>query len=66
VQQGGPNPLAGRLAADAEVLRYLPAERVRALLDASDYVGDAPERARQVAAAIRERVGETVGLLTWP
>jgi adenylosuccinate lyase len=66
VQQGGPNPLADRLAADAEVLRYLPAERVRALLDASDYVGDAPERARQVAAAIRERVGETVGLLTSP
>jgi adenylosuccinate lyase len=66
VQQGGPNPLAGRLAADAEVLRYLPTERVRALLDASDYVGDAPERARQVAAAIRERVGETVGLLTSP
>ena len=66
VQKGGPNPLAGRLAADAEVLRYLSAERVRALLDASDYVGDAPERARQVAAAIREWVGETVGLLTWP
>jgi adenylosuccinate lyase len=66
VQRGGPNPLADRLVADAEVLRYLPAERVRALLDASDYVGDAPERARQVAAAIRERVGETVGLLTWP
>jgi adenylosuccinate lyase len=66
VQKGGPNPLADRLAADAEVLRYLPAERVRVLLDASDYVGDAPERARQVAAAIRERVGETVGLLTSP
>ena len=66
VQKGGPNPLADRLAADAEVLRYLPAERVRASLDASDYVGDAPERARQVAAAIREQVGETVGLLTWP
>ena len=66
VQKGGPNPLAGRLAADAEVLRYLPAERVRALLDASGHIGDAPERARQVAAAIRERVGETVGLLTSP
>ncbi len=57
VQQGEPNPLAGRLAADPEVLRHLPASHVRELLDASGYIGDAPERARQMAAAIRERVG---------
>jgi len=53
VQQGEPNPLADRLATDPEVLRYLPAGRVRALLDATTYVGDAPERARQMVAAIR-------------
>ena len=53
IQQGEPNPLAGLLAADPQVLRYLPAGRVRELLDARGYVGDAPERARQVARAIR-------------
>ena len=58
VQQGGANPLAERLAADPEVLRYLPAERVRELLDASAYVGDAPERARRMAARIREVLGK--------
>jgi len=60
VQQGDPNPLADRLAADPEVLRYLPAGRVRELLDAAGYVGDAPERARQVAAAIRVFEAETL------
>jgi adenylosuccinate lyase len=56
VQRGETNPLADLLAADAEVLRYLPAGHVRALLEAGGTVGDAPERARQVAAAIREHV----------
>ncbi len=56
VQRGKPNPLAGRLAADPEVLRYLPAGRVRELLDATGHVGDAPERACRMAAAIREHV----------
>jgi adenylosuccinate lyase len=56
VQRGDLNPLAGRLAADPEVLRYLPAGRVRELLDATGHVGDAPERACQMAAAIREHV----------
>jgi adenylosuccinate lyase len=52
VQQGQPNPLADSLAAEPEVLCYLPADRVRALLDASHHVGDAPERARQLAQDI--------------
>jgi adenylosuccinate lyase len=53
---GQPNPLADALAADPEVLRYLPAERVRELLDASTYVGDAPERAKKMAEVIREHL----------
>jgi adenylosuccinate lyase len=53
VQQGQPNPLADRLAAESEVLHYLPADRVRALLDASGHIGDAPERARQMAQKVR-------------
>jgi adenylosuccinate lyase len=56
VWAGEPNLLADRLAADLEVLRYLPADRVRECLDAASYVGDAPDRARQMARAIRERM----------
>ena len=63
IQHGGPNPLADLLATDPQVLRYLSADRVRELLDATGYVGDAPERARQVARAMREYV---VNLLTTP
>jgi adenylosuccinate lyase len=56
VQAGRPNPLEDLLSGDPEVLHYLRATRVRALLDASGYVGDAPERARSLAAQIRERL----------
>jgi adenylosuccinate lyase len=46
---GQPNPLADRLSADRQVMAYLAPERVRTLLNAADYVGDAPERARYMA-----------------
>lgn len=48
------NPLPDLLAADAEVLAYLPADRVWDLMDASGYVGDAPLRARELAARLRD------------
>ncbi|MGD2177012.1 MAG: lyase family protein, partial [Anaerolineae bacterium] len=54
VQQGQANPLADRLAAEPEVLRHIPADRVRALLDASGHIGSAPERARRMALKIRD------------
>ncbi len=57
VWAGEPNPLAGRLAADPEVLRYVDAGRVRELLDATGHVGDAPERARGMADVIRGAKG---------
>jgi adenylosuccinate lyase len=57
MQSGQPNPLAEALSSDADVQRYLPAEHVLALLDASDHIGDAPERARELAAWIRQRLG---------
>ena len=56
IQHGEPNPLAALLEADPVLLAYLPPERVRTLLDAGDYVGDAPERARALAAAIRDAI----------
>jgi adenylosuccinate lyase len=59
VQRGEANPLAERLAADPDLLRLLGRERVLALLDASDYVGDAPERARALAARIRQTLPDS-------
>jgi adenylosuccinate lyase len=53
-----PNPLPDLLAADPAVRTFLPQDQVRGLLDASDYTGDAPERARDLAALIHRAVGE--------
>jgi adenylosuccinate lyase len=54
---GEPNPLADLLATDPEVLKHVEANRVRELLDATGHVGDAPQRARQMAQLIREALG---------
>ena len=57
VQEGQPNPLVANLLADTRITALVPLGRARKLLDASDYVGDAPQRARNIAAAIRAVVG---------
>ncbi|HSR34799.1 MAG TPA: hypothetical protein VLY63_29875, partial [Anaerolineae bacterium] len=49
-----PNPLPDLLAGDGTVLAFLPEERVRSLLTAKDYTGDAPQRSRNLANIIRE------------
>ena len=54
MQAGQPNPLADRLAADEEIRRYLPEEQICGLMDASHYVGDAPQRARALAEQVRQ------------
>jgi adenylosuccinate lyase len=54
LHQGRPNPLAETLSADERVTRWVSPARVRDLLQADTYVGDAPERARAMAAAIRQ------------
>jgi adenylosuccinate lyase len=56
-----PNPLPNLLAADPNVLAFLPAKRVQALLDATGYVGDAPQRARNLAGMIRSTLGSMTG-----
>ncbi|MCC7354586.1 MAG: adenylosuccinate lyase [Anaerolineae bacterium] len=58
VRRGEANPLADLLASDAEIGVFVPAERVRILLDASQYVGDAPARARAFANRIRSVLAE--------
>lgn len=55
-RQAGENPLVGMLCEDARILAYLSAEDALAVLDASDYVGEAPQRARALAASIREQL----------
>jgi adenylosuccinate lyase len=53
VQAGQTNPLADQLAADPDLRQYLPEAEIRLLMDASHYVGDAPQRARALATQIR-------------
>jgi adenylosuccinate lyase len=58
LQEGQPNPLAALLAADERITRWVDAAGLPALMDASDHVGDAPVRARQLAAQILAAIGE--------
>jgi len=58
VQAGQPNPLSDRLAADPELLHYLPEAEILCLMDASRYVGDAPQRARSLSTHIRASIGQ--------
>ncbi|MDZ4764975.1 MAG: adenylosuccinate lyase [Chloroflexota bacterium] len=55
---GQPNPLIDNLAASPILARYLAPDTIRALLDASSYVGDAPDRAQWLA----ERIQSTLSL----
>jgi adenylosuccinate lyase len=56
IQEGAPNPLADKLAADERITRFIPPAQVHAILDARAYVGDAPERARKMAQTIRTQL----------
>lgn len=54
LQAGEPNPLMENILADDRLMSLVDIDTARRLLDASDYVGDAPERAKEVAGMIRE------------
>jgi adenylosuccinate lyase len=53
VAEGRANPLIDALCADPRMTQHVDAARARLLLDASQYVGDAPQRAKNMAAKIR-------------
>jgi adenylosuccinate lyase len=55
---GEPNPLADLLAADPEINKYVAEKRVHELLDATEHVGDASQRARQMAEKIQDYLGK--------
>ncbi len=56
-QNGQPNPLQELVAQDAGLQHYLDSDRLRALMDASGHLGDAPARARSMAQTIRSSLG---------
>lgn len=57
VREGMPNPLKTLLAEDERILGLMDGETARMLLDASEYVGDAAERARNLAGRIENVLG---------
>jgi adenylosuccinate lyase len=52
LQAGDPNPLMENILADDRLMSLVDPVTARRLLDASDYVGDAPARANEVAGMI--------------
>lgn len=55
LKRGEPNPLVGLVVSDSVFRLLLSEEQLRALLEAGQYVGDAPVRARALADQIREQ-----------
>jgi adenylosuccinate lyase len=54
VQEGKTNPLRELVTEDPELLGYLTREEINRQMDASDYLGDAPGRAREFARKASE------------
>jgi adenylosuccinate lyase len=54
IRRDKPNPLVDLLCDDPRITQYATRNNVRAWLDASGYVGDAPERARAFADMLRQ------------
>jgi adenylosuccinate lyase len=53
IQSGRPNPLAELISHDPEITHYLPENELNQLMDVTQYLGDAPQRARQMADTVR-------------
>ncbi len=58
VADGQPNPLSDLLAVEPALTQHLSPQRIRELLEAKEHIGDAPARARAMAARIRETLQE--------
>jgi adenylosuccinate lyase len=57
VQSGDPNPLGALISNDPQIVKYLAAGELDALLDASRHIGDAPQRARRLVETVRQAIG---------
>lgn len=53
-----PNPLPEILAQDPDIQHYLRSEEIKSLLNASQHLGDAPQRVRALADRIREKLNK--------
>jgi adenylosuccinate lyase len=53
IQSGKPNPLVEFISQDPEIVRFLPVDDLFRLMNINHYLGDAPQRARQMAETIR-------------
>lgn len=54
VEAGQSNPLEDMLTQDQRLLAHLTDDAIRTAIDARDYIGDAPERAKSLATRIRK------------
>jgi adenylosuccinate lyase len=54
INEGEPNPLIDLLCNDPRITSFVPREAAKQSLDADVYVGDAPQRARQIVGKARE------------
>jgi len=54
IQNGTPNPLIELISNDQQVRLYLKEYEVHELMDVNHYIGDAPQRSRQLVHIIRE------------
>lgn len=61
IESGGHNPLGDNLASDTQLLQYLQPVRIRELMEIQDYLGEAPQKARDLAALIQTRFRPPVG-----
>ncbi len=59
LNSGAENPLVERLVGDDVFRKLMPSDAIRECLDARDYVGDAPVRARRMALRMRSTLHET-------
>lgn len=61
VHNGHPNPLLDLIFQDEDIAGYLSEDEIRAATDISEYQGDAPRRALELAGEIRDGLGEERG-----
>jgi adenylosuccinate lyase len=59
MQRGEDNPLIGRLSSDDAIVAFLPAERVKELLGAVNFIDDAPARCAGFLRLLRTCLAET-------
>jgi adenylosuccinate lyase len=58
VQIGQLNPLLEQICQDEEFLRYVAEPQLRAMMEAGQYLGNAPQRALALAETIRQATGD--------